>query len=80
MHVCVFSFLGGRKNKGVTVDLGLSMFNCLGHNLECAERMAVIPDSQVRLRGDSLRPFQDWSFGYVSELGQKRTVRWWCCC
>lgn len=80
MHVCVLSFLGGRKNKGVTVDLGLSMFNCLGHNLECAERMAVTPDSQVRLHGDSLRRFPDWSFGYVSELGQKRTVRWWCCC
>lgn len=30
----MFSFLGGRKKKGATVDLGLSIFNCLGHNLE----------------------------------------------
>lgn len=57
----MFFFLGGWKGMEVTLDLGLSLLNCLGHNSECVDMcgcFCVISSLQAPLQGNSLRHFQ----------------------
>lgn len=62
-------FPRGVKRKEVTVDLGLSLLSCLGHNSECVDVcgcLCAISKPRAPLQGDSLRHFQAQSVKHLS--------------
>lgn len=83
---CVFISLGGRKKKGVTVDLGLSIPNCLGHNSECLDMcgcLCVNSNSRAPLHEDLLQRSKPRALD-ISHLvfrhGQEWTLQSCCRC